>query len=217
MLGFSLLPPLIPHERGAIWLDRGVIFQKGVGCLWEEECLLLLSEQFSLCFMMYCTDFVEIVCLLHRKHKVFCCSAVCNKGHSLLSYTFPKSLLDVESPSLILLIHPNVNTKRTKGFVITTWMGGRAEGWACGEALSASYVFGKQATLTFSTVSKQTLKHWDLLLVCTCWQHEGFKQMESDVSEIVKWDPLLLRLCLQTYFQPCILSFILSLSSCHHP
>lgn len=103
-LGFFLLPPLIPHERGAILLDRRVIFQKGVGCLWEEECLLLLSEQFSLCFMMYCTDFVEIVCLPHENTKCFVVLLCAQKGHSLLDYTFPKSLFEVESPSLILLI-----------------------------------------------------------------------------------------------------------------
>lgn len=76
---FFVLPALIPLEREVILSDRGVIFQKGVGCLWGKECLLLVLKKFSLCFMMCCADFVEIVCLPHRKKKGLCCSSVCKK------------------------------------------------------------------------------------------------------------------------------------------
>lgn len=49
-LGFSLLPLLLPQERDPTVSDRGVILVKEVGCLWEKESLLLLSEQFSFLF-----------------------------------------------------------------------------------------------------------------------------------------------------------------------
>lgn len=125
--------------------------------MWEKE----FFYQSSLCFVMYCVNFVQTqsALFLHLRGSVH--SAVCRKG----------SFYSCRNVGIPELYHEN-NTKSTKSTkhvfpgkcesVLSGW-----ESFSTHSALCfASYVFGSRARLTFSTG-----KHWDLLYVCTCWEH----------------------------------------------
>lgn len=182
-LGFSLSCLFCYHMKETQLCVRGVILHEEVGCLWEQKEFCFFCQ---ISFMMYCVDFVgtQSALFLYLRGTV-CIQPCAEKVIILLNYIVLKSCINVGIPELYLVNTPQED-KALRLFITTNVFPGKQRWVAkqraeCVEKLSASLCFGSRSSLTFSAV-----KHWDLLYIHTCWEQEGFKQMQSGgVSEIL--------------------------------
>lgn len=98
-LGFSLLPPVLPHERNPMLSDRGIILQKEVGCWWKEQFLLLPSEHCCFCGDVLCRV-VGAHFLPYIKHKSTLFSYLCGSVHSAVCRKARSRIQLQDSPNL---------------------------------------------------------------------------------------------------------------------